>query len=122
MDVFRSSGDFDNTSIGRCVLPAGVPAGKRLVIETVTGHYYADGGVLGPAYMDANGVRYGFPWTQCGSLGHDTGDRRFYGFTHQVRLYVDGPATLQFDAYGAAGGTGQPSGGYSVTGYLEPLL
>ena len=123
VELYRSGGDMDNTSLGRCVLPDPVPAGKRLVIETVTGVYYQDGGLLGPAYMTIKGLRYGFPWVDCGRLTGKGEDRRFFGFNHYVRLYVDGPETLQFDAYGGAsfGSGSDPSGSYTVTGYLEDL-
>lgn len=123
LEVFRSGGDFDNTSLGRCVLPDRVPAGRRLVVETVTGMYFADGEVLGAAFLTLGGIRYAFPWVQCGSLGEGPTDRRFFGFNHRVRLYVDGPAQLQFDADGGAshGGSGNPSGSYSLTGHLEGL-
>jgi LysM repeat protein len=123
-ELFRSGGEMTNVSIGRCILPDQVPPGQRLVIETVTGYYYLDGGVLGAAlltYGDRNHIRHAFPWVQNGSLTNTGDDRRFYGFNHNVRLYVDGPATLMFDADGAAGGGGDPSGGYSVSGFLEAL-
>jgi LysM repeat protein len=121
-EVYRSGGEMINESIGRCILPQPVPPGRRLVIETVTGYYYLDGGVIGAAFLSLGGLRYAFPWVQCGSLGLGPTDRRFFGFNHAVRLYVDGPATLQFDADGGSftgGGDNHPSGGYTVTGYLE---
>jgi hypothetical protein len=123
-DLFRTGGPMTSASIGRCVLPDQVPAGKRLVVETVTGYYHHDGGVLGAAllsYGDSRHIVHAFPWIQCGSLTNTGTDRRFYGFNHFVRLYVDGPATLQFDAHGAAGGLSSPSGGYSLSGFLEAL-
>jgi len=79
---------------------------------------------LGAALLSSGDPRHivhAFPWVQSGSLTNTGSDRRFYGFNHLVRLYVDGPATLQFDADGAAGGIGDPSGGYSVSGFLEAL-
>ena len=123
VELYRSGGDMDNTSAGRCVLPDPVRAGKRLVIETVTGMYYQDGGLLGAAYLTVGNLRHAFPWVQCGSLTGGSEDRRFHGFNHYVRLYVDGPATLRFDADGGAsfGGGSDPSGSYTVTGYLEDL-
>ena len=123
-DLFRTGGEMIDVSIGRCILPDQVPGGRRLVIETVTGFYYSDGGVLGAALLSSGDPRHivhAFPWVQSGSLTNTGSDRRFYGFNHLVRLYVDGPATLQFDADGAAGGSGDPSGGYSVSGFLEAL-
>jgi hypothetical protein len=122
-ELFRTGGPMTNDSAGRCVLPEKVPAGKRLVIETVTGFYFQDGGVLGAAllsYGDPGHVVHAFPWVQCGALGTGV-DRRFYGFNNSVRLYIDGPATLQFDADGGSGFGNSSSGGYSVSGFLEAL-
>lgn len=50
-EPFTTFGEFDDNgeSIGRFKFPNKVPPGKRLVIETVTGCYYGDGAVLGPA-------------------------------------------------------------------------
>jgi hypothetical protein len=129
LDVFRSGARFDTSapSIGRAVLPDSVPAGKRLVLETVTGYYYGDGAVLGAAYLDVyvsgEVVSYGFPWVQCGGFGEAQEDRRFYGFNHYVRIYIDGPADLQFDVDGGAfAGSSSYSGTYAVSGHLIDLL
>lgn len=121
-DVFISGGDMDNTSLGRCVLPDRVPAGRRLVLETVTGAYSSDI-VLGAAFLTVNNrVRYAFPWVQCGTPGSPAIKARFYGFNHFVHIYISGPAVLQFDAAGGAGGLDEnPSGFYAVSGYLEGL-
>ena len=120
-DVFVSGGDMDHTSVGRCVLPHRVPAGRRLVLETVTGAYSGDI-VLGAAYLTVNNaVQYAFPWVQCGKPGSPTVTARFYGFNHFVHIYIDGPAVLQFDADGAVGGVKQEDGFYAVSGYLEGL-
>ncbi|MFF4407465.1 hypothetical protein [Streptomyces sp. NPDC001404] len=112
---------MDHTSAGRCVLPDQVPAGKRLTIETVTGFYSADGGgILGAAFITVGTIRYAFPWVECGTPPSNI--RRFFGFSHAVRLYVDSPAVLQFDAAGGSGaGTDTADGEYSVTGFLEAL-
>ncbi|WP_157896133.1 hypothetical protein [Mycobacteroides chelonae] len=113
---------MDNTSLGRCTLPDQVPAGMRLTIETVTGYYSADGGgILGAAFLGfAGGLRYAFPWVECGTPPNNI--RRFFGFNHAVRIYVDGPAVLEFDAAGGSGaGIERASGQYSVSGFLEPL-
>ncbi|MFF4409860.1 hypothetical protein [Streptomyces sp. NPDC001404] len=124
MNIYRSGGSFDNTgSAGRVILPDQVPAGQRLIIQTVTGFYAMDnGGVLGAAVLTNNGqgLQYAFPWVPCGVSTVASPDRRFYGFNYSVTLYIDGPATLQFDA---TGGTGGPilSGTYTVTGLLQPL-
>jgi hypothetical protein len=125
-NVFQSGGDFDQSgvSIGRCILPDSVPAGKRLVLETVTGFYYGDGAELGAAFLTVGSCRFAFPWVQCTAPDSDFSDRRFYGFNHFVRIYVDGPAQLEFDVDGATEG-GDPTTGYSgtyaVAGYLVDL-
>ncbi|MCC3769542.1 hypothetical protein [Streptomyces sp. UNOC14_S4] len=95
-----------------------------MTIETVTGFYFTDGGgMLGSAFMDIRGISYAFPWVECGApIPPLSTARRFFGFNHAVRLYVDGPAVLQFDADGGAGaGIDTADGEYSVTGYLEAL-
>jgi hypothetical protein len=120
--VFQSGGDFDSSGVsdGRCILPDSVPNGKRLVIETVTGFYYGDGARLGAAYLTVGGFRFAFPWTQCTSPGPTVTDRIFYGFNNYVRIYVDGPAQLQFDADGGSsfGGSTYFSGSYALSGIL----
>jgi hypothetical protein len=119
--VYQSGGDFDNSgSIGRCVLPDKVPAGKRLILETVTGFYFGDAAELGSAFLGVGQLRFAFPWVQCTAPEADFQDRRFYGFNHFVRIYIDGPATLQFDADGARGG-GSINGTYAVSGHLVDL-
>lgn len=119
------------SSLGRCDVGRSIPAGKRLVIETVTGAGWADNYVLGTAYLGyhvANGsdvgsqyVVNGFPWVaQDGSPS----ERRFFGFNHPVRLYVDGPRTLQFNVMGgwASGTITNYSLDYAVSGYLVDLI
>jgi hypothetical protein len=125
-NIFISGGDFsDQGSAGRCVLPDTVPKGKQLVLETVTGFYYGDGALIGAAYLTVGGYRFGFPWVQCSAPGPTFSDPRWYGFNHNVRIYIDGPATLQFDADGGQGG-GTPgythlSGSYAVSGHLVDI-
>ncbi len=123
--VFQSGGNFDQSgsSLGRCILPDSVPKKKRLILETVTGFYYGDGSELGAAYITIGGVQFAFPWVQCTSPGASFSDRRFYGFNHFVRIYVDGPAQLQFDADGgfSSGTTASFSGTYAVSGHLVDL-
>jgi hypothetical protein len=128
LEVFRSGASFDTSapSTGRATLPDSVPAGKRLVLETVTGFYYGDGVVLGAAYLDVQAasevISYGFPWVQCGGIGDIREDRYFYGFNHDVRIYIDGSATLQFDVDGATfTGPSSYSGRYAVSGHLVDL-
>src|SRR5262249_45244540 len=107
--IYQSTCNFDDTSpsIGRCILPDAVPAGKRLILQTVTGWYYGDGAVLGSALLTLNRIPYAFPWVPgnpcCGGQQEREDDvRRFYGFNHYVVLSVDGPAELQFDADGGS--------------------
>ncbi len=129
LEVFRSGARFDTSapSIGRAVLPDSVPAGKRLVLETVTGYYYGDGAILGAAYLDTwvgtEVVSYGFPWTQCGGQGDIREERYFYGFNFDVRIYIDGPAELQFDVDGGSftGSSASYEGTYAVSGHLVDL-
>ena len=116
---------FSNSSpgIGNCILSNQVPAGKRLVLETVTGAYYGEGSVLGAAYLTIGRIRYVFPWIQNGEgFGSEPLNRRFYGFNHYVQIYIDGPATLPFDTDGGSFmGPGTYGGWYNVSGYLVDL-
>jgi hypothetical protein len=128
LEIFRSGARFDTSapSIGRAVLPDSVPSGKRLVLETVTGYYNGDGAILGAAYLDVytggEFVSYGFPWVQCGGEGDIRESRYFYGFNHYVRIYIDGPASLQFDVDGGSfSGAASYSGTYAVSGHLIDL-
>ena len=125
MTVFQSGGDFNNhaVSIGRCVLPDSVPAGKRLVLETVTGFYYGDGAELGSAYLTVGKFRFAFPWVPCTVPSGPPVNRRFYGFNHFVKIYVDGPAQLEFDGDGGSftGASTSYSGTYAVSGHLIDL-
>jgi hypothetical protein len=118
-----SMGSSSSASMGRCDLPKSVPAGKRLIIETVTGVYYGDGTVLGAAYLTVSRIRFAFPWVQSGALTAGREDRRFYGFNHYGQIYVDGPQELVFDVYGGAsyGSSASYSGEYAVAGYLVDL-
>ena len=79
--VYQSTCDFRGTltgGVGSCTLPNPVPAGKRLVIESVSGAYYGDdGATLGAAYLSKSGLpRYFFPWVQCGARTTNLNDRR----------------------------------------------
>ena len=103
MTIFQSGGDFnDSGSVGRCVLPHAVPERKAPHPQDVTGFYYGDGAEIGAAFLSVSGLRFAFPWVQSTSPGATPGDRRFYGFNHFVRIYIDGPAQLEFDADGGA--------------------
>jgi hypothetical protein len=126
-EVFYSSCHVTSstaTSTGRCQLPLTVPAGKRLVIETVTGYGYSQNIILGSAYLSHSAAGLGttrtsFPWAQ---QINPISDRRYFGFNHFVHLYADGPATLQFDVAGAtSSGTSSYSLDYTVSGYLVDL-
>jgi len=129
-EPFTTWGDFDDKgeSAGRLVFPKKVPAGKRLVVQTVTGSYYGDGVIHGPAVLSVwqgpdRGVQYSFPWVQCGPMIDIKEDRGYYGFNHSVHLYVDGPNTMQFDTAGGTyyGGDTSYNGQYSLSGFLEAL-
>jgi hypothetical protein len=125
-NIFISGGNFDDQgSVGRCVLPDTVPKGKQLVLETVTGFYWGDGALIGAAFLTVGNYRFAFPWVQCSAPGATFEDRRWYGFNHNVRIYINGPATLEFDADGGQGG-GAPgytnlSGSYAVSGHLVDI-
>lgn len=122
--VFQSGGNFSNSvASGTCTLPDTVPKDKRLVLKTVTGFYYGDGAGLGAAYLEVKGLRFAFPWIECASLSSDPTDRRFYGFNHFVRIYIDGPAELAFDSDGAffIGASASYSGTFAVSGHLIDL-
>ena len=128
INVFISGGDFDDRgSEGRCVLKDSVPSGKQLVLETVTGMYYGDGELIGAAYLTVGRYKFAFPWIQCSAPGLALADRRFYGFNHNVRIYINGPAKLQFDVDGGSSfaGTSVPrrslSGSYAVCGQLVDI-
>ncbi|HXA91138.1 MAG TPA: LysM peptidoglycan-binding domain-containing protein [Mycobacterium sp.] len=119
-----------------------VPAGMRLVIENISGRYTGRNWVLSAAQLcyepsDGGLQTWGyFPWIQCGPE-HDPpdGDRfpeakeRYFGFSHSVRLYVDGPIVykphkgLQMICAdrrtGPAGSAYLAGGEYSLSGYLE---
>ena len=129
-EPFTTFGEFDDNgeSIGRFKFPNKVPPGKRLVIETVTGCYYGDGAVLGPAVLsveqsDDRLANHSFPWVEGGAMSDLKQDRRFFGFNHYVRIYVNGPNSIQFDAFGGSfyGGDSSFSGRYTVSGFLEAL-
>ncbi len=108
------------------MLPDTVPAGKQLILETVTGYYYGDGALIGAAYLSVGDYSFGFPWIQWAAPGAVFAtDRIWYGFNHNVRIYINGPATLQFDADGGQGG-GDPgyskiNGAYAVSGHLVDI-
>lgn len=103
VEPFRAEcymGNSTSKSFGHCTLSKEIPAGKRLIPETVTG-YIGDGAVLGMAYLTIEGIRYVFPWVISGtSFDAEPTSRKFYGFNHVVKLYVDGPAILEFDTVG----------------------
>src|SRR6188472_673415 len=94
---FVSSVNFwsdPETGSTTCTLSDTVPARKRLIVEVVCGAYTGNSMILGAAYLEARGVRYYFPWIQCGSLTNELRDGRFFGFHHHTRLYIDGPTNL----------------------------
>jgi LysM domain len=101
-----------------------VPKGKRLVIETVSGHYTGDGAVLDVVRLspDTGPLRCAFPWIQCGSFGDIVNETRFFGFNHSVRLYFDGPTQLIVEqGFRALKSGGVCAGQYHLSGFLEAL-
>jgi LysM repeat protein len=112
-----------------------IPAGMRLVIETVSGAHTARNRVLAAARLSSTTSDHTlgyFPWVQCGP-DHDPPEdaglpqfkERDFGFNHSVHLYVDGPL-----GFGRDGLTMTPEsrfagigaylyGEYTLSGYLE---
>jgi LysM domain len=130
-ELFRSwvkMSDGKDGHPGLADIPDRVPAGKRLVIETVTG-YCTCFGHLGPAVLfglgdapDSRIVLQGFPWTQCPDYGDSHPNAlNFLAFNHCVRMYVDGPAYLRFQPITALGLPSNVEGRYTVSGYLEAI-
>jgi LysM repeat protein len=119
-----------------------IPVGMRLVIENISGRYTGRNWVLGAAQLwyepsdprqDTTTWGY-FPWIQCGPE-HDPPDgedhpeikERYFGFSHSVRLYVDGPLVYQphkglqmiCPNRRTAPGAYLVDGEYTLSGYLE---
>ena len=129
-NIYRSGCSVNKStasSIGRCTVDRAIPAGKRLVIETVTGAGTADNYMLGAAYFYVDGhdstgaysVLYSFPWTV---QSPDFSDIDFIGFNFSGRLYVDGPASITFNAYGGSStGSSNYSVKYAISGYLVDI-
>ena len=109
------------TGFGNCDLATTVPAGKRLVIETVSGFGFTENFIMGSGVLTAGSFSHSFPMLN--SESSSTG-LRYLGFNHAVRLYVDGPATLEFDLMGGFTTGASPDYfiGYSVSGYLVDVI
>jgi LysM repeat protein len=113
-----------------------IPAGMRLVIETVSGAHTGRNWVLAAARLSSTTSDHTlgyFPWIQCGP-DHDPPDdyglpqfkERYFAFNHSVRLYVDGPlgsgtSGLKMTCGYRITGIGAYlfSGEYTLSGYLE---
>jgi LysM repeat protein len=120
-----------------------IPAGVRLVIENISGRYTGRNWVLSAAQLfyepsdprkDTQTWGY-FPWIQCGPE-HDPPDaagfpqfkERYFGFSHSVHLYVDGPLVYQphkglqmicADRRTGPAASEYLDGEYTLSGYLE---
>jgi LysM repeat protein len=132
-DVIQATGSNQVSATGPLAVqvPCNVPAGMRLVIETVSAECVLQPGVLFPLILGeldvlmrpVNPLAF-FPWVQT-FYGADVtdGSSRWFGFHSETRLYVAGPVDhLTFSA-GFAGP--EPNeGGFAevhvcVNGYLE---
>jgi LysM repeat protein len=132
-DVIQATGSNQVRATGPLAVqvPCNVPAGMRLVIETVSAECVLQPGVLFPLFLGeldvlmrpVNPLAF-FPWVQS-FYGADVADgaSRWFGFHTPTRLYVAGPVDhLTFSA-GFAGP--EPNGGgfaevhVCVNGYLE---
>ncbi len=113
-------------------IPCKVPAGMRLVIETVSARCVNQKGMLSPMALGEVNEPLGcidkplafFPWIQS-FLSEDFEDKgrdRWFGFHTPARLYVDGPVdhiTFSSGFVGLENNTGYAKAEVCVTGYLE---
>jgi LysM repeat protein len=133
-DVVQASGTnrIDKTGVLSVNVACPVPAGLRLVMETVSGRLVQAQGQLSPLVLGETDVLAQpvnplafFPWFQSFYSGdiHDPIDQRWFAFHSATRLYVAGPVqNLTFSA-GFAGlnpdGSGFADVYVCVNGYLE---
>jgi hypothetical protein len=133
-DVVQATGtnSIDKTGVFSVQIACPVPAGIRLVVESVSGRLVQQQGLLSPIVLGQtdilarpeNPVAF-FPWVQSfysGDIQHPI-DQRWFAFHSATRLYVAGPVqNLTFSA-GFAGlnpdGSGFADVYICVTGYLE---
>jgi LysM repeat protein len=133
-DVVQVTGwdQIRKTGLWTIKVACNVPAGMRLVIETVSGQCVQQTGILAPVVMGeidvlgqpVNPLAF-FPWAQSFYSGdiQDPIQQRWFGFHSATRLYVAGPVDgLTFSA-GFAGpnpdGSGFAEAHICVNGYLE---
>ena len=133
-DVVQATGtnSIDKTGIFSVEIACPVPAGMRLVIESVSGRLLQQQGLLSPIVMGetdilarpVNPLAF-FPWVQSFYSGDIQGsiDQRWFAFHSSTRLYVAGHVeNLTFSA-GFAGLAADQSGFADVyicvNGYLE---
>ncbi len=133
-DVVQVTGteSIDKTGVFSIDIACAVPAGMRLVIETVSGRLLQQQGQLSPIVLGATDILARpvsplafFPWVQSFYDGDiDSAiEQRWFAFHAATRLYVAGPiANLTFSA-GFAGlspdGSGFADVHICVNGYLE---
>jgi hypothetical protein len=133
-DVVQANGTTtaDKDGVISVDIACPVPAGMRLVIETVSGRLVQSQGVLSPMVLGqtdilarpTNPVAF-FPWVQSfysGDIDNPI-DQRWFAFHSATRLYVAGPVqTITFSA-GFAGlkpdNTGFADVYICINGYLE---
>ncbi len=128
----NGTGSMSKTGVLSIDVACPIPAGLRLVIESVSGRCVQSRGVLSPIGMCAtdvlarpvNPVAF-FPWVQSFYSGdiQNPIDQRWFAFHSATRLYVSGPVgSLTFSA-GFAGLNPDQSGFADVyicvNGYLE---
>jgi LysM repeat protein len=109
-----------------------VPAGMRLVVESVSGRLVESRGVLSPVVLGetdilarpVNPLAF-FPWVQSSYSGdiQNPMDQRWFAFHSATRLYVAGPVEKLTFSAGFAGlnpdGSGSADVYICVNGYLE---
>jgi LysM repeat protein len=133
-DVVQVNGtaEIQKTGVWSLQMPCQVPAGMRLVIESVSGRCVQSRGVMSPVVFGetdilarpVNPLAF-FPWVQSFYSGDIQSpiDQRWFGFHSATKLYVAGPVgSLTFSA-GFAGLNPDQSGFADVyicvNGYLE---
>jgi LysM repeat protein len=132
-DVVQATGTNQIRATGPLAIqvPCNVPAGMRLVIETVSARCVLQPGVLSPLFLGELDVLNRpvqplafFPWVQSFDGGDvKDGDQRWFAFHSATSLYVAGPVDhLTFSA-GFSGQVPDQSGFAEVyvcvNGYLE---
>jgi LysM domain len=98
-EPFQTTGSFRDKTFDTA-LEEGIPAGRLLVIESVSGYYQTQKGFLGPIVLSDGGEKelQVFPWVQS-ETNPDAG--RFYAFAHSTRLYIRGQSVIGITALGS---------------------